>query len=391
MSARPEFPRLADEDLDLLVSRALDGDLTPEEERQWAEVLASDPRAAARRDEMARVVGSLRALPAPGAPLGMTARVIQKASGGSAGLAGVLHRVGFFPPPAMARGIAAVFAIVVIGISVMRSQSERMKQVEEAATKAGRDEGAVSVFFQDKRPAEAPSAAEAGPAGRKLEPQKPPAAPMLAEAPAANAPTRAANESLPERERRQDAGYVAADASGTTHAVGVESKDEKAPAPEADGALGKTDALAGRREAAANAVSYRDEGLSKKAKVTHEMTAAPAAPAVAAENKLGAQAPAPAAAAPAPVAPPHVSWSVSILKSPGWMLKKAPESVPSRLLSARCIVSVDASGRVVTVRASGSEDLPAEIADLARGLVFEWPAGRKAPVPAEVEIEVGFR
>ncbi|HSB35785.1 MAG TPA: hypothetical protein VLH41_02855 [Thermoanaerobaculia bacterium] len=387
MSARPEFPRLADEDLDLLVSRALDGDLSPDEEKQWAEVLAFDPRAAARRDEMARVVGSLHALPAPGAPLGLTARVIQKAAGGSSGLAGALHRVGFFPPPAMARGIAAVFAIVLVSITVMRSQSERMKQVEEAATKAGRDEGAVSVFFQDKKPAEAPSAAEAGPAGRKVEAQKPQAAPIPAEAPAADAPARAGEERLAARDRRQDAGNVAAaDASST-----AASKDEKAPASEADGAFGRTDALGERREAASNVVSRRDEALAKKAKVAQELTAAPAAPAVAAEIKPGAQAPAPAAAAPAPVAPSHLVWSISIAKSSGWMLKKAPESVPSRLLSARCIVSVDASGRVVSVRGFGTEVLPTEIADLARDLVFEWPAAPKAPGPADVEIEVAVR
>jgi hypothetical protein len=109
------------------------------------------------------------------------------------------------------------------------------------------------------------------------------------------------------------------------------------------------------------------------------------------ENKLAAQVAAPAAAAPAPVAPPHLAWSVAIVKSPGWMLKRAPESVPSGLLSARCIVSIDASGRVVSVRTSGTEALPAEIAELVRGLVFEWPVARKASVPAEIEIEVRVR
>ena len=57
VSARPFVPRLSDEDLDLLLSRSLDGDLSPEEEHDLETLLAHDPAAARRKEELARARG----------------------------------------------------------------------------------------------------------------------------------------------------------------------------------------------------------------------------------------------------------------------------------------------------------------------------------------------
>ncbi len=69
------------------------------------------------------------------------------------------------------------------------------------------------------------------------------------------------------------------------------------------------------------------------------------------------------------------------------MLKTAPDSVPGRLFATRCVVSIDAAGRVSAVRPAGAP-LPKEVEELVRGLAFVPAAGGKAPPPGDVEIEV---
>ena len=59
MSANPQPRPLVTGDLDLLISRSLDGDLPLEEERELKALLAADPTARARYDAMARLVGRL--------------------------------------------------------------------------------------------------------------------------------------------------------------------------------------------------------------------------------------------------------------------------------------------------------------------------------------------
>ncbi|HQR47118.1 MAG TPA: hypothetical protein PK598_14045, partial [Thermoanaerobaculia bacterium] len=156
MSARPDRTHLSDEDLDILLSRSLDGDLSPEEERELSALLAADPRAARRREELAALVARLNALPPPAPPLGMAARVNAHTADHAKGMGAVWHRLGIFPPPAMVRGIAALFVIVVIGMNVLRSQSARQKSAEEAPAPAPAD-GRVTIFFDEKKPA-APAA-----------------------------------------------------------------------------------------------------------------------------------------------------------------------------------------------------------------------------------------
>src|SRR5450756_349911 len=72
VSARPSVPRLEGEELDLLISRALDGDLSPEETRDLETVLANDPAARRRKEELAGLVAEARALPAPAPPFALS-------------------------------------------------------------------------------------------------------------------------------------------------------------------------------------------------------------------------------------------------------------------------------------------------------------------------------
>lgn len=186
MSARPDLVRLSDEDLDLLLSRSLDGDLSPEEERQLEEILGSDPRAARRREELSDLVGKLNALPDPAPPLGLTARTNAWTAERAGGIGALWHRLGLFPPPAMLRGIGALFVIVLIGMSVLRSQSVRQKAAESAEA---RDDGRVAIFFGERVPStpSAPSA-PAAPAPR-----------VVAAAPAANEPLQKSKGIMRER------------------------------------------------------------------------------------------------------------------------------------------------------------------------------------------------
>jgi hypothetical protein len=172
VSAGPDPVRLSDEDLDLLLSRALDEDLSPEEERHLEEVLASDPRAVGRREGLSALVGRLNALPDPAPPLGLTARTNAWTAERSGGIGALWHRLGLFPPPGMVRGIGALFVIVLLGMSVLRSQSVRQKAAESSEA---RDDGRVAIFFGERGPS-TPSA---------------PSTPMpqiVTAAPAANAP-----------------------------------------------------------------------------------------------------------------------------------------------------------------------------------------------------------
>ena len=81
MSARPSVPRLEGEELDLLISRSLDGDLSPEEKRDLETVLASDAVARRRRDDLAGIVAEAHALPSPAPPFALSTRVNAMLSG----------------------------------------------------------------------------------------------------------------------------------------------------------------------------------------------------------------------------------------------------------------------------------------------------------------------
>ena len=351
MSGRPDIRRLSDEELDVLLSRSLDGDLSPDEERELSEVLASDPRASHRREELAALVGRLQELPIPAPPLGHTARVNAHAADRSKGMGALGHRLGLFPPPSMVRGIAALFVIVLIGIGVLRNQSERQKAEEQAAP---HDDGRVSIFLGEKKAA-APAA--------------PVAIPQDAKAPAAkpSAPRKDAEVRLAEDSRARRSGTLVPKEEGRPAAVAADA----ATASRAD-APAKLNSFEARSEAASNEPPVRQEALAKKMKL----------------QAGGAAAPAPASAVHART----LSWSVRVVGSPGWLLKKAPETAPSAPVSARCVVTLDLSGRVVAVRPADGAPLPPEVETLARGLLFSRSSSAPAEeAPTTVEIEVETR
>ena len=156
MSARPSVPRLEGEELDLLISRALDGDLSPEETRDLETVLANDPAARRRKEELAGLVAEARALPAPAPPFALSTRVNSNVSEKTARGGSIFHRFGFYPPPGMAIGAMVVLGVVAVAITVMNPAPKRI-----APTIAQRADGPVDVFFQEgaraKKAASAPS------------------------------------------------------------------------------------------------------------------------------------------------------------------------------------------------------------------------------------------
>ena len=330
MSARPDLVRLSDEDLDLLLSRSLDGDLSPEEERQLESVLASDPRAARRREELAALVGRLKGLPDPAPPLGLTARTNAWTADRARGIGAVWHRLGLFPPPAMVRGIGALFVIVLVGMSVLRSQSVRQKAAESSEA---RDDGRVAIFFGE-RGASTPSA---------------PAPQAPAAAPAVNAPLRKSKGLAP------DPAFEIASTTPTS--------DRRDASPVAESA----DAASAAGAAAAPAPA-RAETVLKSAR----SAMAPA------EGRMALQ------AARAPLA-----WDVTVADPfvRGWALRRVaapPPSADAPAVSYR--VTLDDEGKVVSARALGATT--AERDAVVRSLVFQRLA---ADAPAEIEITLAAR
>jgi hypothetical protein len=351
MSARPDLARLSDEELDVLLSRSLDGDLSPEEEQELSALLASDPRAARRREELAALVARLNALPAPAAPLGMTARVNARAADHAKGFGAIWHRLGLFPPPAMVRGIAALFVIVVIGMNVLKSQSARQKAAEETpAPAAAQADGRVAIFFDEKKPA-APAAPAPAPRSAAKETQVTQVAETKRDAPA-----RLRNEAAP--------------APTEQAASGGKGEMAAVAALEADGsrkdASAAKDALVARPEAAGSVEGVASEVALQKMKAQ----AAPPAPALA------------AASAP-------ISWDVAVLGPPArsWALRRFAAPPPALAgISASYRLTLDAEGKVVAAKAL--EGTTPETDALVRSLVF---TSLGPDPPAEIEVTVRTR
>ena len=340
MIASPGAMRRSDEELDLLLSRSLDGDLTPEEEQELAAILASDPRAARRREELAALVEKLGALPVPAAPLGLTARVGVQAADQAKGLGAIWRRLGIFPPPAMVRGVAALFVIVLIGINVLRSQSARQKAAEEAVT---RDEGRVSIFFGEKK-----TAPPAAPAAEPV--TKPKAADKGAVSPARVA-ARPAEPPVARKDERPEEQAVASPLAKSTLGregnFAADLQSTSRDAPEVAGAL-------------------RSEAAPRK------MMAAPAPPA---QALAGASAP--------------LGWDVEIVgpSARAWALRRFAAPPPTAAgISASYRLTLDAGGKVLSVQAV--EGSASETEALVKSLVFT-PLGPDPP--AEIEVTVRAR
>lgn len=164
MSANPRPRALVEGDLDLLISRSLDGDLPAEEERELRDLLASDPSARARYEAMARLVGRLEEIPDPEIPFALATRVNSQVEADTQGLAATFHRFGFYFRPATV--FVFVAGLVAVGLTyTLRHPPQPAATVAAARSAPAPSEPRVSVFFSpsEKKDAVAPAAPAAAP------------------------------------------------------------------------------------------------------------------------------------------------------------------------------------------------------------------------------------
>ncbi len=375
MSARPFVPRLADEDLDLLISRSLDGDLSPEEASGLEAVLAHDPAAARRKEELARLIAEASALPAPAPPFALATRVNSNVSEKAGSGGSFVHRFGFYPPPGTAVGAMALLGIVVLAITVLRP--------------APRVGGPVDVFFTE------------GAKSAAVDASKP-------------APEESARIKSKERARNEiGAAAPRAQAPAAPAAVGAAASEDLTKD------AGKADAQ--KKHGAPVSVVNEPALEAKQRQLAKEtdVEAAPAALASAPAPALSAAAPQ-AAGAIAPEAGARAnagrsrSWSVAVRGDGArrWMLRSAPEGRPLAVTSQAFRVTLDAGGRVTSVRALDARPVQPALLAFVRGLVFA-PVGavadevardekakaeradgfvdRPAEGPSEIDVEVSAR
>ena len=331
MSARPDVPRLAEEDLDLLISRSLDGDLSPEEERQLERLVAVDPEAGRRKAELAALVADMKALPEPATPFALATRVnanVEERGGRVGSLGG---RAGFFPAPGFAKVALVILGIVGVSIAVLRPAPKRVA------------EGPVDVLLYSPAPPASPA------------PQA-----LIAEAKPAHAREQNA--------RRQE-----------TDALAKEEKNEKSAAKRTSEkkALGRLDEVPGGadREAAVSSAASKvvaDSAMKSKAD-TDDGAVAGGAP-LQAPARIAAAAPA-AAGARAMSAPAAASrgWTVSVRGDAAreWALRRAPDRAPAPGQKTVYAVVLDVNGRVASARPVGGFAVDAGLDTFVRGMVFE--------------------
>lgn len=354
MSARPSVPRLEGEELDLLISRSLDGDLSPEEKRDLETVLANDAVARRRRDELARIVAEAHALPSPAPPFALSTRVNANVSEKTARGGSIFHRFGFYPPPGLAIGATVVLAVVAVAITVLNPAPRRV-----ASTIAERADGPVEVFFQEgarAKDAANGAAKEIAKAGAK----------KAAPAPSDSVATRIAS-----KEKAREEGAVAQSARASI-------LEAKSAAIAASVAASNEPALDEKQNERQNKLSKNEADADTAARRTLQASAESPALSAAAPQAAGGIAPAaPALAAPAVRAMKSVetrTWAVAIRGEGArrWMLRRAPESrppaAPTPASSFR--VTLDAEGRVTAVRALDARAVQPALLEFVRGLVF---------------------
>jgi hypothetical protein len=346
VSARPSVPRLEGEELDLLISRSLDGDLSPEETRDLETVLANDPAARKRRDELAGLVAETRALPAPAPPFALATRVNSNVSEKTARGGSVFHRFGFYPPPGTAIGAMVVLGVVAVAITVLNPAPRPV-----GSTVARRADGPVEVFFQEgKRAKDAVQDAAKGAEKKAAPPSGEPAGAKIASKAKAREEGAAAR-SAPAVERPETPDSI------------LESKQAASVVASNEPVLDEKQNTLAKSEADA------DKDRTRRA--------AADAPALSAAAPQAAGGIAPAAPAPPARAMRSLNahtWSVAIRGEGArrWMLRRAPEGRPSAASasSSSFRVTLDAEGRVTAVRALDARVVHPALLEFVRGLVF---------------------
>ena len=422
MSARPNpLERPSDEELDLLISRSLDGDLTPEEEQELARLVSADPQVRDRRERMAALVGELGRVPSPVPPFALatrvTSRVLEKAGGVGlpSGLVGRAPKMGMIFATLGILGLVAIYRLLTGG-SVLGPVPASQVASREAARAAPADSSRepVQVFFEQsgakKSASASPSEAPATGTASRPDPVLVAEARQAAPAPEAATRARAGNETA-----AKEKAEGAASAAKANEADAADAADAFAPEP-----LSKTDTLASRDDAA------KDE--REVARVAEAAPAPPAAagstvpkqaadldlgassgrrasgeeaaqtPALAAKGaRLGEPKPRAEAAAPrvvlhdAPASPSGPGEGVTLAApsggAAGWRLGAKPDlsALPSPL-GASYRVTLDGTGHVVRLRRlSVAPDAAApRVESFLRGLAFVPVPG----VPAASELDV---
>jgi hypothetical protein len=349
MSARPLVPRLDPEDLDLLISRSLDGDLPAEEEQKLQQILAADPDAARRREELAGVVAALKALPNHEPPFAIATRVNVQVADRVKGLGATWHRFGIYPPPGL---IAATLALIVGLVLAGTFMTRPPRPVDVAARKVA-PESPVEVFLQSS-PKDAPAASSAPEPKAKVAENQ-----MRRQAAAGNASVSREAAGAPrdaERELSEKKAEVALDDRSRVDAVEKLSGEK----------------VSGAAEVGASPSSVAESNAAPAA------GAAPAPPAghVAALREAEPK--------------PEPRWSISIVGpaeiAASWRLKKTPTTAPpQRPVQVLYRLTLDGSGHVVNARRERGP-VVAQVDELVRGLLFE-PAGDGGE-HRELEIEV---
>lgn len=407
MSAVPSHESLADEEFEILASRYLDGELSPDERAEFETYLSKDAGASARYDALHSMVEEYRSLPHPDTPFALSTRIAARVQEQAVGLSGVLLRLG------VVRRMGAVFILMaglgVVAIYYLANLGGPSPQMM-AAKRGGTGEfvpekdieGPVQVFFEGKpqTPGVDKDAADS----------KLPAEPVLAaSSEGARADDKKAEEMKP---ALRDEDQVGAGAKAVSQPEAVvaqavperEKKEALEPRSEVDAsadrlaAASAPAAVAPAAPAAPAAVGMAME--ARAAQPAGAMPAATAGPAVAtsrmAETRPGADRQATNMAAPAPApasaakgkrqAGPAVSVTGPGGKAAEWRLVR-PSEPPPMPTGGKALyhVALDGDGKVrKVVRLSGSASAMDE---WLKGARFEKVAGEAAGNELEVKVE----
>ena len=363
MSANPRLRPLVEGDLDLLISRSLDGDLPAAEERELRELLSADPSARARYEAMARLVGRLEALPDPEIPFALATRVNSQVEADTQGLAATLHRFGFYFRPATV--FVFVAGLVAVGLTyTLRNPPKPDATVAQArsAPAAAASEGRVSVFL--------------GPAEKKKDAAAAPERDLPAAAPAAPAEVRLAGDARDARPAEAKPQEPVLVASGASPGARDETAETFAPEPR------------GARGVAAPAPMLQAADFSPAASAATATEVSPIETEAVRSKGVNALASAPAV---------KVSAAGSAVEIFGKAAGTLRLSSPARLdglpgpFEGSYRLGLDASGRVIEVTRlfGGSGTEPAALADRLRALDFV-PA-EAARIAGSVDVKVRIR
>jgi hypothetical protein len=396
VSARPDVPRLSGEDLDLLISRSLDGDLSAEEESRLQQVLAADPAAARRRDDLAGVVASLKALPTHEPPFAIATRVNVQVADRAKGLGSTWHRFGLYPAPGL---VALALALVVaLGLASVFLNKPRPLDVATAPVQEKKPEpgSPVEVFFQSNAkdaPASQPAAPAPEPKARIAENQ------VRREMDAESAQGRLSKDA--DRMADTRAGEAVGGKAGVGAVAEMGRADTLEPArpanPVAEAPAAPPPAVADASSVSSGLLKEEEsESVSKQDVKNKSAKIALQAPAVTGtprdEIAAGTSAPAPPArrAMELRASAPKPRWSISIVGpaqiGASWRLKKTPTTAPpEKPVQVLYRLTLDRSGRVVSARPQAGP-VPAEVQELVLGLLFE--SSGEAVESREVEVEI---